>query len=257
MELGERLKRAREEAGLTQLALCGDTVTRNMLSQIENGAAHPSLETLQALAQRLGKPVSYFLGEETAPPETQILARAWSALESGRDVLAALDGYAGASENAEYVLLLWLGLVARAEREADKPVYARELLTRAKGLEERFPLTVLPELCERRRLAAARVDGADGETFPDLDASLMARAQVQPEHAGALLDACEDRLSPRWQLLRGQSYYRDRQYEAAARCLHAAEKVYPVQTAPLLEHCCAALGDYKGAYRYACIQRDK
>ena len=34
MELGEKLKAARLEAGLSQKALCGDTVTRNMLSQI-------------------------------------------------------------------------------------------------------------------------------------------------------------------------------------------------------------------------------
>ena len=38
MELGEKLRQARLEAGLTQRQLCGDQITRNMLSLIENGA---------------------------------------------------------------------------------------------------------------------------------------------------------------------------------------------------------------------------
>ena len=38
MTIGQRLKQARLEAGLSQRQLCGDTITRNMLSLIENGA---------------------------------------------------------------------------------------------------------------------------------------------------------------------------------------------------------------------------
>ena len=66
MNLGEKLRQARMEAGLSQRQLCGDMITRNMLSQIESGKASPSLPTLQYLAQRLGKPVGYFLQEEAA-----------------------------------------------------------------------------------------------------------------------------------------------------------------------------------------------
>ena len=43
MELGEKLRLTRLEAGLSQRALCGDEITRNMLSRIENGAARPSM----------------------------------------------------------------------------------------------------------------------------------------------------------------------------------------------------------------------
>ena len=64
MELGEKLRQARQDAGLSQRQLCGDTITRNMLSLIEHGTAKPSMETLKLLAARLGKPVSYFLDEE-------------------------------------------------------------------------------------------------------------------------------------------------------------------------------------------------
>ena len=63
MELGQKIKAARLEAGLSQRQLCADTITRNMLSQIENGSAKPSMDTLQILAARLHKTVGYFLEE--------------------------------------------------------------------------------------------------------------------------------------------------------------------------------------------------
>ena len=66
MSLGERLRQARLEAGLSQRQLCGERITRNMLSQLESGAASPSVATLSYLAARLGKPVGYFL--DTLPP---------------------------------------------------------------------------------------------------------------------------------------------------------------------------------------------
>ena len=64
MELGQKLRLARQEAGLSQRQLCGEVITRNMLSQIENGSAKPSMETLRYLAGRLGKSVSFFLEED-------------------------------------------------------------------------------------------------------------------------------------------------------------------------------------------------
>ena len=65
MELGQRLRQARLDAGLSQRQLCGEEITRNMLSQIENGSARPSMDTLRYLAGQLGKPVSFFLEEDT------------------------------------------------------------------------------------------------------------------------------------------------------------------------------------------------
>lgn len=85
MELGEKLRNARLEAGLSQRQLCGDVITRNMLSQIENGSANPSMTTLQYLAGQLGKPVSYFLQEETVlSPNPSILQQARQAYAQRR-----------------------------------------------------------------------------------------------------------------------------------------------------------------------------
>ena len=64
MELREKIKRRRRELGLTQEALAGEQITRNMLSQIEKGKAMPSLPTLIYLAERLKMPVGYFFCEE-------------------------------------------------------------------------------------------------------------------------------------------------------------------------------------------------
>ncbi len=46
MGIGQQIRSARMEMGLSQRQLCGDVITRNMLSQIENGTATPSLATL-------------------------------------------------------------------------------------------------------------------------------------------------------------------------------------------------------------------
>ena len=48
MELGEKIRQARLDAGMSQRQLCGDEITRNMLSLIENGSAKPSMKTLPA-----------------------------------------------------------------------------------------------------------------------------------------------------------------------------------------------------------------
>lgn len=52
MELGQRIRQARQEAGLSQRQLCGETITRNMLSRIEHGTVRPSMTTLRFLADR-------------------------------------------------------------------------------------------------------------------------------------------------------------------------------------------------------------
>ena len=67
MTLGEKIRDCRREMHLTQQALAEGIVTRNMLSQIENGTAQPSLDTLTAFASRLDVPVGRLLGEENDP----------------------------------------------------------------------------------------------------------------------------------------------------------------------------------------------
>jgi HTH-type transcriptional regulator, quorum sensing regulator NprR len=62
--IGEKIKRLREQLGLSQQQLAGKELTRAFISLVERDRCKPSLESLQLLAHRLGKPVDYFLGDE-------------------------------------------------------------------------------------------------------------------------------------------------------------------------------------------------
>lgn len=64
MDLHEKVKRLRIDAGMTQSDLAGDKITRNMLSQIETGNATPSIQTLRYIAQRLNTSPAYFLSDD-------------------------------------------------------------------------------------------------------------------------------------------------------------------------------------------------
>jgi transcriptional regulator with XRE-family HTH domain len=120
MELGEKLRQARLEAGLSQRALCGDVITRNMLSQIENGSAKPSMATLQYLAGQLGKTVGYFLEEQSLlSPNPGVMERAREAYAHRQHeaVLRSLSVYQGPDPlfDMEKDYLFALSALARAE----------------------------------------------------------------------------------------------------------------------------------------------
>lgn len=66
MTLGQKIRACRKEKKMTQSALAGTEITRNMLSRIENDDALPSLPTLLYLAERLHVPAGYFLSENAS-----------------------------------------------------------------------------------------------------------------------------------------------------------------------------------------------
>lgn len=123
MELGQKIKQARQEAGLSQRQLCGNAITRNMLSQIENGSARPSMATLQYLAGRLGKSVSFFLEEQAVlspNPDTMHKARGAYAAHQYSEVLAILSDYQAPDPlfDEEWSYLSALSALALAEEQA-------------------------------------------------------------------------------------------------------------------------------------------
>ena len=271
MHLGEKLRLARQEAGLSQRELCGDWITRNMLSQIENGSASPSVSTLRFLAQRLGKPVSFFLEEDGAVScnlETMELARkAWDRGDFAQAAQALRDfREPDPVFQREWELLRLLTALALAEQalEEKREPYARELLEQAEALLDRMAYA-LPELHRRSVLLRAQLrDAKPGELvrrLPSLDEELFLRAQAalaegRPERCAQLLDAARNRENPDWYILRGRAYLSQEAYRQAARCFHAAENADPRETVPLLEQCYRELGDYQLAYRYACAARE-
>lgn len=233
MTIGQRLKEARLAAGLSQRQLCGDTITRNMLSQIENGVARPSMDTLQTLAKRLEKPVSFFLEEQSGEGETHLL-KALQCLE----------------------------LAEQAVAEGRLP-YAASLLEDCAAAAAQTP-HFLPVL-ERRRLvllAKARPEAAEEilAALPPMDEELLLRAQVALKRqegavAATLLDAAQDQESLEWSVLRGLAAFHQGEYRVAADFFHRAERAGDTGVYNWLEQCYQRLEDYKMAYYYACKQK--
>ena len=250
MELGQRIKQARLEAGLSQRQLCGDVITRNMLSLIENGAARPSMDTLRLFAARLGKPLSWFLEEDAVTsPNQAVMADARGCWEKGdaAGVLAALQGYRGpdATFDGEMGLLRYLALLqqARAAIGQEKYPYAQSLLTQAGSCVSPYLLDDTP-----RQLLLARI-GCPAELC--CDEVLLTKAEADPAHCLALLGAVENREDPRYARLMGLCLFAQKDYAAALPWLERDEQA----NLAALEECCRELGDYKRAYEYACRQR--
>jgi transcriptional regulator with XRE-family HTH domain len=61
LSLGKKIRQLRIERKITQQELVGDFITRNMLSQIENDTATPSIKTLQYIADHLEVPLSFLM----------------------------------------------------------------------------------------------------------------------------------------------------------------------------------------------------
>lgn len=62
--LGGRIRQARQEAGLSLAAVARMDFSRAFLNQVELGRSRPSPRTLRLIAERLGRPVEYFLQDE-------------------------------------------------------------------------------------------------------------------------------------------------------------------------------------------------
>ncbi len=255
VELGEKLKSARLEAGFSQRQLCGDTITRNMLSQIENGSAKPSYTTLKVLSSRLGKPISYFMPE--APSENMgILHRAAQA--SPRDGLEILKDYLGPDPMLEdwYCLLAAqcrMALAQQAITEGRIP-YARNLLTQA----EEFSQSRYFSLLKRDfSLLLHRAGMACGLQLPDNTEEMLLRAKDACNRGAyekclACLDAADSQPAD-WHLLRADALIATEQYGQAVD--HLLQLPQTKELYARLELCYQKLRNFEKAYEYACKQR--
>ena len=268
MELGEKLRQARLEAGLTQRQLCGEEITRNMLSQIENGTARPSMQTLSYLARQLGRPVSWFLEEDAAvSANLQAIVSAREAFSQGdwEKCRELLQAYLEPDSllDQEYRLLRLHTLLSLAECSADagKKPYALNLLEEAETVAE----GCLYDTQNRRLLLLKlRLQPEEMEKIlsrlPSLDEELLLRGEAARKagdfrRSQALLESMENRDTPQWAVAMGSVCFARQEYAAAAKWYTMAEEALPEQTLPRLEQCFEALGDYKLAYHYACKQR--
>ena len=266
MELGEKIKQARLALGLSQRQLCGDVITRNMLSLIEAGRARPGMDTLTYLAGRLGKPISYFLEEQAVTfPNQPIMdtARKFYAVGAYKQVIDALEDYCpdGIFDSEKGLLDALCRIeLARKALEQGKPAYAAVLLEQAGQVSSPYYSDAL----ERQRLllmaqALPEKTVALVQALPgDFDRELLMRARAafqQGDHDRCIALANAAQESPERELLYGQAASAKGDFANAKTRLHRAEATFPKQCAPLLERCYRELEDYKMAYEYACKQR--
>ncbi|MGN0967987.1 MAG: helix-turn-helix domain-containing protein [Oscillospiraceae bacterium] len=135
MTLGQKIKAARLEKGLTQKEVVGDYITRNMLSKIENDSATPSVRTLEYLAKALDLPTGYFLSDaqisDGLVPDGLNEARAAFREKRWTDCLALLEADKTAGTSDEGCLLH-----ARAGAQAAQQALEEGRLAEARELAE-------------------------------------------------------------------------------------------------------------------------
>lgn len=243
--IGQRIRRARVAAGLTQLQLAGDRYTKAYISALENGLSKPSMAALTYIAERLGMPVVRFLEDEStgwgrlsadldlaaghwreAADAYQALLEAESDLGRRAEILLGLaEAYAGMDQGKEAVgaaaeskrLLAGLGRDAQAaladywcscgEYEQGNTAEAKAILERVLA-EVRGGLKVEPDFQARVLMALASNASEDGE---------HGVALAYLEELRGLADQFDDRRRGVYFFNLSHSYRETGDYEAAIR----------------------------------------
>lgn len=96
------VRQARLESGLSLAQVAGREISRAAIHLIETGRSRPSMPTLELIARRTGKPLSYFLGEQR--PEPAASSPELHARLTELERLAGNRDWAGVLEQAEEML---------------------------------------------------------------------------------------------------------------------------------------------------------
>ena len=281
MTLGEKLRKTRIEKGLTQAEVAGDRITRNMLSQIENDVASPSVGTLEYLAQRLSVREGWLLERDGTDGETQTLPRARECLrqQRWRECLDALTGLEG--DEALAMQAIAAAKLAQAalddERFNEARAYAAQAIESSKqglygdaGLQLSMA-AVLARCTQQRGENAEQAVAEYRQVYLSAQNGvayhlLMARYQLEQVHFQAaereiwsIVDL-PDQNRAEYLVLRGRIAAKKEQYENAALYLQQAEqldglsRILRRELYRCMELCCRELEDYKQAYEYAAKQ---
>ncbi|HUG47658.1 MAG TPA: helix-turn-helix transcriptional regulator [Candidatus Limnocylindria bacterium] len=127
LRIGQRIRAARTEAGLTQQQLAHGRYTKAYISALEKGHAKPSMAALNFLSERLGLAAAHFLGGEEAR---------WSRLEA--DIMLASGRWQEALDAYSELLALAGDRASRAELLRNT---AEALCRLGRGLEAIGPAT--------------------------------------------------------------------------------------------------------------------
>lgn len=282
MTLGQKLRKVRLQRGLTQSELAGDCITRNMLSQIENDQAKPSMRTLTHLADTLEVSVGWLLSDDLEQSDQLAQARTLFRTEQYAACLALLDALdAQNSELTQMQAICTQHLAHDALLDArfdEAEALARRALTCADGCVFALPLLRFSALdvLTRCRLASGGTDDVGTplrEAYLQLGADVayhlaMARCHLAQEHIQAAereiwsISDLPDGDRAEYLILRGHIALRKEQYENAILYFQQAEELTPLprllrrELYAGLERCYKETEQYKLAYEYAAKQRE-
>lgn len=283
MTLGEKIRALRLERGLSQKQLAGNCITRNMLSQIENDQAKPSMRTLEYLAQALDVDAGQLLAQTSDGSAQATLTQA-RALYRAHDAAGCLAQLA-AAEGEEALLLRARCALALAEQAlADERFeQARTLAEQALGhsAESLYPDAALQITAAAvlARCASALGDGAEAafdryrQTYQQLQTGVqyhltLARFALEQEHIQAAereiwsIAELPESARAEYLILRGRIAAKKEQYENAILYLRQAEEIEALpkilrrELLYGLEHCYRETEQYKLAYACAAAQRE-
>jgi len=285
MNIGEKIKKLRTAKMMTQVELAGSAITRNMLSQIENGVARPSLETVQYIASRLNVSPGYLLSEGS---DEQVFLKYREIVNIKRAYMAedyricrdmCLHTESDGDDEIHLILAECALEIAIEEFDAGNlrnaceyfdeaiencasTIYRTEALLAKAGLYFRYMRMISATLDsnvvdgDRINLYPALTDDASRYLFA---ASYIDRALRENEPIPDYRKLFINEESAYYLILEAQERMREGSYASAFRNLHGVltddeQRISePILYFLLcdLEICCRELGDYKSAYEYS------
>lgn len=268
MTLGEKIRKARIENKMTQSALAGDQITRNMLSAIECGKATPSLDTVNYLASKLSLPTSYLLSED----EDLFFYAKRAAIKSittaykekrYQTCIEYIDKLGAVDDELAFLLATCYFELGRGAVRGGMIVSARRYISLSR------------EYCQRTIYDTKRIENlmlmysalADNIQSPllEFDAKLFAQNHDNDYdyefYKYLIMDTTYKHTNPIFAMhVRAKNFIKDRKYKEAIALLTSIENertqgtynayvIFGVYTD--MENCYKQLADYENAYRYA------
>jgi tetratricopeptide (TPR) repeat protein len=212
-QIGDRIRTARVEAGLSQAELGAPHFTRAYVSAIELGKVRPAMKSLDFMAQKLGKPTSYFVEDTKADRRRQEQA---AAIARGSQLIS--EG------NASEAIALLEPLLKQATTPVERAVLQRSL-GRAYTQARRAPEAISVLSDALRFFKGAEDSEQIARTRSQLGAAMLemrtyAEAQQELESALAFMskaDVKDPLLKVHTVYNLGVSFYMRGDYKAAAQ----------------------------------------
>lgn len=285
MEIGQKIRQIRLSRGLTQSALCGDVITRNMLSLIENGSASPSVRTLLYIAEKLDVPAGYLISDDNIDAESEylklhIIGNVRSALKRkdyARCISLCESSIQDFDDEINFILSECYTNLAEEAYKAGYFTSSRENISKAiKNSDATIYNTA--EIKHRCSILSELMNDAEGKAPPPVslfkfnedDNYLPIKAYIRAcdmisngkiDEAVMLMEECgiSEKSGILYDHLKIKMAIANEEYQTSADALTSLLKKNPQSLSAYMQYkiyddielCCKQTGDYKSAYEYS------